>query len=57
MAEIVNLRQARKRKRRAGKEAQAVENRARFGRAKAVKREQAAERRRVDKDLDGKKLD
>ena len=35
MAEIVNLRQARKRKARAEKEAQAAENRVAFGRPKA----------------------
>ena len=35
MAEIINLRRARKRKERADKEAQAAENRIAFGRTKA----------------------
>ena len=38
MAEIVNLRQARKQKARAEKEARATENRASFGRTKAEKK-------------------
>jgi Domain of unknown function (DUF4169) len=37
MAEIVNLRQARKQKARAEKEARAADNRIRFGRPKAEK--------------------
>ncbi|MFQ5773979.1 MAG: DUF4169 family protein [Kiloniellaceae bacterium] len=57
MAEIVNLRRARKRKRRAEAEAGAAENRTRFGRPKAEKRRQAAQRDKADKALDGKKLD
>ncbi len=57
MAEIVNLRRARKGKARAEKDARAADKRARFGRTKAEKREAAAERRRVDQKLDGKKID
>ena len=38
MAEIVNLRQARKQKARAEKEARAAENRVSFGRTKAEKK-------------------
>jgi hypothetical protein len=52
MGEIVNLRQARKRKARAAKEAEAVENRARFGMPKAEREKRAAEdeleRRRLE---------
>ena len=47
MAEIVNLRQARKARARAEAEAQAATNRARFGRAKADRKvAEDAERRR-----------
>ncbi|SBW02127.1 conserved hypothetical protein [uncultured Alphaproteobacteria bacterium] len=42
MSEIVNLRQARKRKLRAEKDRQAEENRARFGRPKAERAHDAA---------------
>ncbi len=57
MAEIVNLRRARKGKARAEKEALAADNRVRFGRTKAEKRQSEAERRRVEQKLDGKKID
>ncbi len=57
MAEIVNLRRARKGKARAEKEARAADNRVRFGRTKAEKQQAAAERARTGKALDGKKLD
>lgn len=56
-ADIINLRQARKRKARRGAERRAEENRARHGRDKATRAEDAFERRRADQDLDGKKLD
>lgn len=53
MNDIVNLRQARKRKLRAGKEAQAAENRAKFGRSRAEKDHASAladlENRRLDR--------
>jgi len=53
MSEIVNLRQARKRKARADKEHQAAENRAKFGRPKSEKARETAvadlERRRLDR--------
>lgn len=57
MAEIVNLRQMRKRKARAEDQKQAAENRARFGRTKFAKRrdEQASER--LKQTLDGAHLD
>jgi hypothetical protein len=45
MAEIVNLRQARKRKARADKETRAAENRIVFGRTKAERDKITAERR------------
>lgn len=52
MAEIVNLRQGRKRKIRAGQDQQAAENRAKYGRTKGEKQRAAAEadrdRRHVD---------
>ncbi len=57
MAEIVNLRRARKKEERNEKEARAAGKRTRFGRTKAQKREAAAERRRVEQKLDGKKID
>ena len=57
MAEIVNLRRARKKKARAEKETRAAGNRVRFGRTKAEKRESEIESRRVSQKLDGKKID
>jgi hypothetical protein len=57
MAEIIHLRQARKRKKRADKAGQAAENRARHGRTKAESRRQAKELDSSEKTLDGKKLD
>ncbi|MCH7796116.1 MAG: DUF4169 family protein [Proteobacteria bacterium] len=57
MAEIVNLRRARKGKARVEKDARAADNRVRFGRTKAEKRQSEAERRRVEQMLDGKKID
>jgi hypothetical protein len=57
MAEIVNLRRARKKKARAEKDARAAGKRTRFGRTKAEKREAAAERTHTGQSLDGKKLD
>ncbi len=57
MAEIVNLRRARKGKARVEKDARAADNRVRFGRTKAEKRQSEAERRRMEQKLDGKKID
>ena len=56
MAEIVNLRRARKDRARAAKDVRAADNRAQFGRSKAEKRAAGAERGRAETDLDGKKL-
>ena len=57
MAEVVNLRQFRKARARAEKEAQAEENRTRHGRSKAerLRDEKIAEKER--RDLDGKQRD
>ncbi|HEX2553689.1 MAG TPA: DUF4169 family protein [Microvirga sp.] len=52
MADIVNLRQARKRKQRAEKESQAEANRAAFGRAKVDRLLSEAR-----KDLDARRLE
>lgn len=52
-AEIVNLRRARKDKLRADREKEAAENRRRFGRTKAEKAAEAAERDRAGRAIDG----
>lgn len=57
MAEIVNLRQARKTRQRADKERIAATNRAKFGRTKAEKLAALAERARTERRLDGAKRD
>lgn len=56
MTEIVNLRQARKRKLRADKDQQAAENRAKFGRTKGEKQRATAEADRDSRLLDQAKL-
>ena len=57
MAEIVNLRLARKAKARAAKEANAAANRAAFGRSKADKSAAGIEVARAIRLLDGAKRD
>ena len=57
MAEIVNLRQARKNKARADKEARAVENRVTFGRMKSEKKLSKAEQDMAARRLDAHKRD
>ena len=57
MAEIVNLRRARKGKARAEKDARVTDNRVRFGQTKAEKHKSEAESRRADQKFDGKKID
>lgn len=57
MADIVNLRRARKRRAAEEDEARAKENRARFGRTKVQKAADRARERRHQADLDGKRLD
>lgn len=56
MTEIVNLRQARKRKLRADQAQQAAENRSKFGRTKGEKQRAAAEADRTARQLDQVKL-
>ncbi|MFD1702704.1 DUF4169 family protein [Methylopila henanensis] len=53
MADIVNLRQARKQRKRDAKEAGASENRIRFGRSKGEKAAEAARREQTARLLDG----
>lgn len=57
MADIINLRQARKRKSRAEKEREAADNRVRFGRTKAERLATEKENSRAARDLDGKRRD
>ena len=57
MADIINLRQARKARARSQAEAKAAANRARFGRTAREKQVSEAELRRVDALLDGVKRD
>lgn len=57
MADIINLRQARKARARTEAEANATTNRARFGRTAQEKEASKAEARRADKLLDGVKRD
>ncbi|PVE25360.1 DUF4169 domain-containing protein [Microvirga sp. KLBC 81] len=57
MAEIINLRQARKQKARAEKEARAEQNRITFGRTKAEKDLTRAERDLARRRLDSHKRD
>jgi hypothetical protein len=53
MAEIINLRQARKRKARADAERMAAENRAKFGQTRAQKQALSAEAHRLSSAVDG----
>ena len=57
MAEIINLRQARKNKARADKEVRATENRVAFGRTKAEKMLTKAEQDLAKSRLEGHKRD
>lgn len=57
MAEIINLRMARKAKLRADAAQNAAENRARFGRNKAEKARDAKSAERLQQQLDGVQLD
>ncbi len=57
MADIINLRQARKAKVRADAADKAAANRAKFGQTKGEKTLKAAEDRKADKTLDDSKLD
>lgn len=53
MADILNLNKARKARAKAKATAKAVENRAKFGRTKAQKAADEAERARISENLDG----
>ncbi len=53
MADILNLNKARKARAKAQSTAKAVENRAKFGRTKAQKAADEAERARIVENLDG----
>ena len=55
MAEILNLNQARKAKAKTDARTQAVENRAKFGRTKTDKAQDAARADKLKRDLDGAK--
>lgn len=57
MADIVNLRQARKARDRAQATQKAAENRAKFGRTKAQKHRDAAEAERAARAIDGARRD
>ncbi|SEP32395.1 protein of unknown function [Rhodospirillales bacterium URHD0017] len=57
MAEIVNLRRARKDKARRERESEADANRRRFGRTKAEKAADKDAQERNQRDIDGKKID
>ena len=57
MAEVVNLRQFRKARARAEKEAQAEENRIRHGRTKGEKLRDQSSTEKAERDLDGKQRD
>jgi hypothetical protein len=57
MAEIINLRRARKARDRATAEAQAAQNRVEFGRTKAERKLTAAEKTLQATRLDGHRLD
>lgn len=57
MADIINLRNIRKHKARTDKDAQAQQNRVLFGRTKAERLQQAAEKAMANKHIDGHKKD
>jgi hypothetical protein len=57
MAEIINLNKARKAKAQADKTVRAQENRVRFGRTKAEKQAEVAEKARIAKLIDDAKRD
>jgi hypothetical protein len=53
VADVINLRRARKAKARTEREAKAVENRAKHGRSKQERRSDAAEQHRLEHALEG----
>lgn len=56
-ADIINLRQARKARRRAAKETEAAENRIRYGQSKSDKASATAETEKNARSLEGHRLD
>lgn len=57
MTQIINLRRARKQKKRTEKDKQAAANRAKFGRGKAERQGGRAEETRADRAFEGHRLD
>ena len=57
MGDVVNLRQARKKKARVEKEARAETNRVKFGRTKKQKALETFEKKHAERELSGKELD
>jgi hypothetical protein len=57
MASVVNLNRFRKAKKAADAERRAAENRAASGRGKTERRQVDAERERMERDLDGKRIE
>ncbi len=57
MAEIINLREFRRKRERARARTEAAANRMRSGRTKAEKKNDSAEQQRLPRELDNKKLD
>ncbi|HUH84405.1 MAG TPA: DUF4169 family protein [Stellaceae bacterium] len=57
MADLVNLNQYRKQRRRREAEEKAAANRPRFGRSKAERKKEQSESEKLAKDLDNKRLD
>lgn len=57
MTTVVNLNRVRKQRQRADALRRAAENRVAFGRRKDERQTMERERRRADRDLDGKRLD
>jgi len=57
MAEVLNLNRVRKAKARAEKDAEAAENRVKFGRTKAEKQKATAEKALTEKMIDAHKRD
>jgi hypothetical protein len=57
MGDIINLNKFRKARNKAKADAQATENRQRFGRTKASRTQTRAEAEQAKRDLDGKELD
>lgn len=57
MADIISLKTVRKQKARAEKEVQAAQNRVLFGRTRAERLKQAAEKSQAEKHIDGHRKD